>query len=492
MRQTAGFLLLALVAAPVQAADVAVAPGTEPELTIYNGDLGMVRERRIVKLVEGDNRLAFSGVSRNLQPETAALALTPIDKAKPADLRIFDQTFAFNLMSQQSLLEQSIGKEVSFVTINPANGREITERAKVLSVQDGLVVEIAGKIHTGVSPGRIVFDSLPPNLRATPTLLVSASGPAGVDIPVELSYLSGGLGWHADYVADYDNDAGRLDLTGWATITNTTGVTFENAQLKLAAGDINRAQPPQPPRPMMRMAMAAKAEADQTMPEAQSLGGLNLYPITRPVTLGTGETKQLALLRAISVPVKRDYIVRGQSWFFTSLMPNQRQEGRTEIEVSLKNDRPARPARGKAPADPPTPADTSGLGAALPPGIVRAYGQDNDGASQFLGEDRIDHTAEGGEVRLRLGRDIDLPVVREQISFVRASDQMLLSLWRITVRNAKARATSVRVVEPIPGSWEITKESLPHTKNAAGQAEWVLAIPAKGTASVEYTVRTTP
>ncbi len=483
-------LLLAIACAPAQGADVAVAPGSEPELTIYNGDLGLVRERRIVRLTDGENRLAFGGVSRNLQAETADLALDANDKVKPADLRIFDQTFAFNLMSQESLLEQSVGKEISIVTTNPGNGRDITERAKVLSVQNGLVLEIAGKIHTGISPGRIVFDALPPNLRATPTLLVTASGPAGVDIPLELSYLTAGLGWHADYVANYDTDSNRLDLTGWATVTNTTGISFNNAKLKLAAGDINRVQQPQPPRPQMRMAMAASAKAD-AMPEAQSLGGLNLYPVARPVTLGTGETKQLALLRATSIAAKRDAVVRGQTWFYTTQLGEPRQEGRAEIEVVVKNEGRARPARGKA-AEPAPAADTAGLGVALPPGVVRVYGQDSDGAAQLLGEDRIDHTAEGSEIRLHLGRDIDLPVVREQLSFVHASDQMLFSVWRVTVRNTKSKAANVRVVETIPGAWDVTKENLPHTKNAAGQAEWALAIPAKGTAILEYSVRTTP
>jgi hypothetical protein len=351
-----------------------------------------------------------------------------------------------------------------------------------------VVLDIGGKIYTGL-PGRVVFDSLPGNLRAVPTLLMSVTGPIATDIPIELSYLTSGLGWHADYVANYDGDAGRLDLTGWATVSNTTGVEFKNAKLKLAAGAVNRVAS-QPPRPMMRTAAMAAVAAPQSVDASgmtpQSLSGLNIYSLGRPVTLSSGESKQLVLMRAVNVPVKRDYVVEGQPAFYTGLMPNQRQNGSVAIELSLKNEGRAKTAKAKA-----AEGGAEGLGVPLPAGVVRAYAQDNDGAPEFLGEDRIDHIAEGGDIRLRLGGDVELPVVREQISFVHASDAIALSVWRISLHNAKPRAVTVRVAEPVPGNWDVIKENMAHTKNAAGAAEWTVVVPAKGEAILEYTVKTT-
>jgi hypothetical protein len=479
-------LLAAASAGGPAVAETVVGPGVAPEITIY-GDFALVRERRSVRLAESPTQLAFTGVSRALQPETAAVQVAEGETVKPADVRILDQTFAFNLMSQQSLLEQSVGKEVSVAVTNPATGRDILERARVLSAQNGLVLEIAGKIHVG-TPGRIVFDGLPGNLRAQPTLLVTASGPVGSDIPLALSYITGGLGWRADYVAAYDPEGGRLDLTGWATVTNTAGVAFKDARLKLAAGDVHRASAPPRPVPRgarMEMAMAAAPQAEASAP--QSVAGLNIYPIGRPVSLSPGESKQIALLRAVNLPVKRDYVVRGEPWFYTTAMTGQRQEGRAEIEIAIRNEGRKAP-KGKGA---PEATDVPALGIALPAGVVRAYGDDVDGAAQFLGEDRIDSVAEGGEFRLHLGRDVELPTVREQVSFVRASDTIALSVWRLTLRNAKAKPVSVKISEPVGGAWEIAKENQAHVKSAAGTPEWTLTVPPKGETVLEYTVKST-
>ena len=483
-------LLLATVflAVPAFGADTVVGPGTATELTVYGGDFALVRENRTIKLTDGENHLAFTGVSRSLQPETAAIQVVASGPKAP-DVKILDQTFAFNLLSQDALLEQAVGREVSVVTTNPASGRDTVERARVLSVQNGLVLEIGGKIHTGV-PGRIVFDSLPGNLRPVPTLLMTAVGPSGADIPIELAYLTNGLGWKTDYVANYDGDAGRLDLTAWATVTNNTGAEFKDAKLRLAAGDVNRVTPPRPipfarANQKMEMAMASRAPAQDAGVTNASFEGLNIYTIPRPVTLLPGESKQLALMRATGLAAKREYVVRGQPWFYTTSMAGQHQESRAEIEITVKNEGRKPAAKGKASTEP------EGLGGPLPAGVVRAYGQDQDGAPAFLGEDRIDHVAEGGEIKLHFGRDLDVPVTRDQVNFVRASDKISLTVWRIAMRNTKAKPVIVKVSEPISGDWEISKESIGHTKSTTGAAEWTVTLPPKGETVLEYTVKTT-
>jgi len=458
--------VVALFALPVAAAEVNVpAAMGGAELTVYNSDLALVRERRSFQLPTAGAQLALTGVSGRMMPETALLEVV---KGNP--VKINEQTFSFNVISPATLLERSVGKEVTVYLPNAA-GRDVPVRARVLAAE-GPVVEIEGKVHTGFG-GRIMYDSLPPGLRSTPTLFMDVVGTAG-SAEAEFSYLTGGIMWQADYVVHYDADAARMDLTGWATITNTTGVDFKEAKLKLVAGDVNRVSRPGVP---MNQRFEAKAMAAQAAPMADGvnesqLESNHLYTIAKPVTLADKETKQLSLLSGDAVPVVRELVVRNnQIYLYQNLMRGQVQENRAALELAFKNDK------------------ASKLGVPLPAGTVRVYGMDDQGAAQFIGESSIDHKAAGSEVRISLGRDFDVPVTREQTTFVRASDTITVSAWKITVRNAKARPVKVRVIEPMPESWEISKESHPHKTSNAGTMEWVLDVPAKGETVLEYNVK---
>lgn len=467
-------LTLALASTTALAQTVEVpAPTGNVDLTVYSNNFAMVRERRTFKLPGASAQLMLGGVSRELQPETAFLQVLKGDA-----VRVTEQIFSFDVVTPSRLLERAVGSEVSVISINPGNGREMNERARVLSVNEGLVLEINGKIHTN-HPGRIVFDSLPAGVRPQPTLSMAVTAKGAQDVDAELSYLTGGLSWRPDYVAQYDSDSNRMDLLAWATVTNTTGTDFPNSKLKLIAGDVNRDQRPMPPMAMRATAMKAEA-AD--MATAQSFGpgiaatgslATHVYTIPKLTNLGAFETKQLGLLNSPSIPVRRQYTVRSEPHFFTQPMRGQPQDNRASIELLFKNDAAAK------------------LGVPLPAGVVRVYGQDAEGAPQFMGEDRIGHTAVGGEVTLALGTDFDIPVTREQVNYVRATDNITLTTWRVTVSNAKSRPVSVRVIEPIPGSWEIAKESQPHTKLDAGSALWTLDVPAKGKVVLEYNARIT-
>jgi hypothetical protein len=460
-------VVAALAVFPAFAAEVNVPAATGgAELTVYNSHLALVRERRSFQLPAAGAQLAFSGVSGRMMPETALLEVV---KGNP--VKINEQTFSFNVISPTTLLERSVGKEVTVYLPNAA-GRDVPMKARVLSA-DGPVVEIEGKVHAGFG-GRIMYDSLPAGLRSTPTLFMDVVGTAGKPADAEFSYLTGGVMWQADYVIHYDADAARMDLTGWATITNTTGIDFKEAKLKLVAGDVNRVSRPGLPGPLRMMeakAMAAAAPMADGVNESQ-LESNHLYTIAKPVTLADKETKQLSLLSGDAVPVVRELVVRNnQIYLYQNQMRGQVQENRAALELAFKNDK------------------ASKLGVPLPAGTVRVYGMDDQGASQFIGESTIDHTASGSEVRISLGRDFDVPVTREQTTFVRASETIFVSAWKITLRNAKARAVKVRVIEPMPQSWEISKESHPHTASNASTMEWVLDVPAKGETVLEYNVK---
>jgi len=486
--------VLSLMTAPALAAETPVAAGANPEITVYADDLALVHDRRTFRLTTPETRFAFAGVSARLKPETAFLSVVSNPQVKAADVKLLDQTFAFHVISQQSLLEQSVGQDVSVVSTNPATGRDVSDRAKVVSVRDGLVLDMGGKIYTG-APGRLVFDGLPENLRPAPALLVTAAGPVGKDITADLSYLTNGLDWHADYVAHYDGEGDRLDLTAWAMVTNATGVDFKDAKLKLAAGEVNRVKAPPSPMPMRAMMMradvpAAAAEAAPSAPNApsQALDTVRLYTIARPTTLANGESKQLLLLQVNNLAVKHEYIVRGQPWYYTAPLPTHTEQGGAEIEVTVKNEPRS---EGKSVKGKETKESRDGsLGMALPAGVVRAYGDDDGGATQFLGEDKVDAVVPGGDMHLHLGRDAELPVTREQLSIVHATDTISISAWRLSFKNAKSKPVTVRVEEPVSGAWEIPKETVAHTKNAAGLPEWSVTVPARGDVVLEYSIKT--
>jgi hypothetical protein len=461
-----------LAALPALAADIEVpslaAGGAD--LTVYTNNLAMVRERRAFKLAASPAQLAITGVSSQLQPETAFLSVL-----KGKGVKISEQSFNFDLLSPQKLLERAVGQTVTLINQNPATGADIGTRAKVLSVQGGLVLDVNGKIVTGM-PGRIVYDSLPPGVRPTPTLLMSITGPANQDVDAELGYLTGGLSWHPDYVMQYDPDAARMELSALASITNTTGHDFRDAKIKLVAGAVKRVTPQ--PIPMPRASMQAKAMMMEAAPMAdgvteEGLVGNHVYTIPKATTIASSESKQLALLSAQGVPVKRDFVIRSndQSVYFMSVK-DRPQSLRAEIELTFKND------------------TASKLGAPLPAGTVRVYSPDAQGAPQFVGEAFLDHVPVGSDAVVKMGQDYDLTATREQTTFVRATDTITLSNWKVTLKNAKARPVTVRVIEPMVGTWEITKENVPHKKVDSGNVGWDVHIPAKGQAVLDYSVKT--
>ena len=457
-------LTLTGIAVPAMAQDeVSVSPGARAGLavTVYNGDLALVRDSRTVALPAGETRLAFTDVSTRLRPETALL------QSADGFFVVKEQVFDFDVISRQTLLQASVGKEVGVIKTNPSTGEETKIRAKVLAVAEGVVLEIDNRVTTDI-PGRLVFDSLPPHLRTKPTLLAVVNTPSASDGVADLSYLTSGLTWRADYVAELDADGTVLDLSAWATISNTTGTDFPEATLKLVAGDINRAQPA--PQMMRAMEMSARSAVMADDVRQESLAAFHVYAIDRPVTLADQQTKQLALLSARRVTVRTDLLSRGDTFALRGSMNGQTRTAQVTRALVFNN------------------TEAEGLGTPLPSGTVRVYGQDSSGALQLLGEDGLSHTPVGQEVRFTLGRDFDVTVIRDQTEFLRASDRITISEHRLTVSNAKDEAVSVRLAEPMQGDWDIIEESLAHTK-AGGDAQWLVEVPAGGEAEVTYRVR---
>jgi hypothetical protein len=437
---------------------------SEVAVAIYNDSLALIKETRRLDLERGVNDIALRDVSAKMRPETASLrALTG------APLRLIEQNFDFDLLTPEKLLEKYVGQNVDVVRTNPATGAETRETAQVLATNDGVVLKFADRIETGV-PGRLTFPGVPANLRDRPTLVVKLESASAGRQTAELSYLSGGLSWKADYVAELGADETKLDLAGWVTLTNQSGTAFENARLQLVAGDVNRVQEDFAPRPMAKAMVAAAPMREMAREEVFDY---HLYTLGRPTTIRDNQTKQVALLSATAVPVKKEYLLTGESWYYQAQATDLGRKQKIAVFLEFDN------AGGD-------------LGKPLPKGVVRVYKKDSKGNAIFIGEDGIDHTAKNDKVRLKMGNAFDVTANRKQTDFkviAGRPNPVYETSWRIEFNNAKDQAVTVKVVEPMPGDWEIVAESQRHAKGDAHSAVWQVAVPAGGKATLAYTVR---
>ncbi len=441
----------------------------EVAVTIYNEDLALVRDQRQVTLPAGSVDLALREVSAGIRPETALLrSLT-----QAGGLTILEQNFDFDLLTPRKLLEKYVGRDVQLVRSHPETGEDRFETARVLAANDGVVLQIGDRIETGV-PGRLVFPDVPNNLRDRPTLVVSLENAKGGSQTTELSYLTGGLGWRADYVAELNPEDTALDLSGWVTLTNRSGATYRNALLQLVAGDVNRVREEMRFRADVVMASAMVKEGAPQMSE-ESLFEYHLYTLPRPTTIRDNQTKQVALLNASGVTVSKEFRLQGSPYYYQGRQADLGQKLKVGVFVEFDNRK------------------QDNLGLPLPKGVVRVYKQDQQGRPQFVGEDRIDHTPENETVRLKLGDAFDVTADRKQTDFRKLGgdsryNYRFESAYEIRLKNAKDEEVTVTVAEPVPGDWEMQQESHKHVKAAADMALWQIKVPAKGESLLSYRV----
>jgi hypothetical protein len=438
-------------------------------VTIYNSNLALVKDQRRVTLPEGESLLALREVAAGMKPETALLR----SLKNAADVRVVEQSFDFDLLTPGKLLEKYVGRTVQVVRVHPQTGAETFESAQVLAANGGVVLRMGDRIETGI-PGRLVYPDVPANLRDRPTLVVQvATGREGVR-DLELSYLTSGLSWQADYVAELDAQDAHLDLSGWVTLNNQSGATYERARLQLVAGDVHRVgREDLDMRGFEERAMKAMAAAPAMAEE--SLLDYHLYTLDRPTTIRENQVKQVALLSGSGVPVNKEYLLRGSDYYYQGRHAELGKKLKAAVFLEFTN------------------SDKAGLGVPLPKGILRVYKKDRAGNAQFVGEDRIDHTPKNEKVRLRLGDAFDVTADRTQTDYKKIAggpqETVIETAYRLELKNAKTQPVTVKVEEPMPGDWQILAQSHPHLKQDAHTAAWQIAVPAEGRTVLTYRVR---
>jgi hypothetical protein len=457
-------LLVVFVTAPtVSAATLAVTREVQKDVmvTIYNGNLGLVKDVREVRLPVGMSEVQFMDVAAQIDPTTVHLkSLTDA-----AGLKILEQNYEYDLLSSDKLLEKYVGK-----TVRLYQSDGTFHEARLLSTA-GPVFEINGQIHLGYS-GRLVLPALPDNLVAKPTLVWLLRNQTAAAQRVEASYLTGGMTWKADYVLVVNADDTRSDLTGWVTIDNKSGATYGNAALKLVAGDVNRVREGRREGRMLELAAKAASarEASRDFAE-EGFFEYHLYTLDGRTTLKNQQTKQLSLMSAADVPVTKHLTYYGaQDYYRTSYgMPISNQK--VAVLLELKNSKEHR------------------LGVPLPKGKVRVYKADSGGSQQFIGEDWIDHTPKDERVKIKLGDAFDVVGERTQKEWRKLGAGLWEVEWEILLRNHKGQEQTVTVIEPVPGDWQVLHSTHAFEKPEAHTLRFSIPVPKEGAARLVYRVR---
>jgi hypothetical protein len=433
-------------------------------LTVYNDNLGLVKDRRTIKLPGGTGELRFMDVASRIIPTSVHI----VSLADPASLRVLEQNYEYDLMSPQKLMDKYVGKEVKLYQKNPYTEREEVVDATLLSNNSGPIYRIGNEI-TFNHPGRVILPGLPESLISKPTLVWLLDNRLSRTQSIEASYLTAGISWKADYVMSLSEDDKGCDLTGWVTIDNKSGAAYNNATLKLVAGDVNRVQED---RTRMYAAKAMLAEAAPA-PQFKEEGFFeyHIYTLQRPSTIKENQTKQISLITADAIPVKKEFLFRGESFYYYGQYGDVTGRQKVGVFVEIANRKEEK------------------LGIPLPKGTVRVYKRDTDGSLQFIGEDAIDHTPKDEKVRIKVGDAFDLVGSRKQTDWKKIASDTYEAAFEITLKNHKKEDVTVRVLEPIPGDWRMLDSSHDYKKEDAHTAEFKIPVKKDGEAKLSYRVR---
>jgi hypothetical protein len=436
----------------------------ELSLTVYNDDLGLVKDVRVLDVDRGVLDLRFEGVAARIDP--TSVLIRSLDH--PTQLAVLEQNFEYDLISPAKLMEKYLGQELEFVFIR--EDKEITVPAKLIGNQGGYVYEMDGKIAVN-PPGRVVLPVLPDGLISKPTLLwMLESG--RTEHTVEASYLTGGIGWKANYVMALSKDDREVDLSGWVTIDNKSGATYSDAAIKLVAGDVHRA-PTEMERKKYRreMVMDAAIKSGEQFVE-KAFFEYHLYTLQRKSTIKDNQMKQISLLDAEGASVEKSYVYETRYPYWFSAMSGPDKGTKVGVFLALENSK------------------SNNLGMPLPKGVIRVYKKDDDEAVQFIGEDAIEHTPEDEIIRVKVGEAFDIVAERVQTSFrVLQSGHLYESSYKVEIRNHKDEDVVVSVMEVIPGDWEVLVNSHKFEKESSNRVRFDVPVQKKQSAELTYTVR---
>ncbi len=433
------------------------------EVTVYNKNLGLIKDTRKVELPIGEGELRFMDVASHIMPVTVhAKSLN-----YPDGFSVIEQNYEYDLMNANKLLDKYVGKKVKIMVWNEYQDRKEVVEATLLSNNNGQIYKINDEIFLG-HPGIKVLPEIPENLIAKPTLTWLYENKSKIAHNLEVSYLTNNISWKADYIIVLNKDDTSADISGWVTLDNKSGATYKNAGLKLIAGDVHRAIEEYKERAYMmkQMDMAAAPQFEE-----KAFFEYHIYDLQRKTTIKDKQTKQVSLLEATGAKIHKEFLVYGIKSYFTRLYRVQNPKQTVNVYVKFNNTK------------------DNNLGMPIPAGIMRLYKQDSEGSLQFIGEDRIDHTPKDEEVKLKIGEAFDVVAERIQTDYKRITTRLHESEWEITLRNHKEEDVLVSIEEPLFGNWTVISNSHPYTKKDAFTIRFDVNVPKDEEVKVKYRLR---
>ncbi|UYY76611.1 DUF4139 domain-containing protein [Sphingomonas sp. R1] len=419
-------------------------------ITIYQNNQALVQDVRTLSLAAGRVRQEFADVSAQIRPATVTLSGPGIG--------IVEQNFDYDLLTPYKLMEKAVGSVVTLVRTNPATGAETREQARVLSANGGIVLQIGPRIEVLRDDGlpvRVIFDKVPENLRARPTLSVTLQVASGGRVPATLSYLTPGLGWTSDYVMLFDEAKSVIDLQGWITLANNTGTTYTNAAVTLVAGA------PSGAAAFGRLADTTVETPGTETGDRERLGDYIFYPLAQRTTIANAQQKQVSFLDVKGTPARKTYEWTN-GWLGADSDP---RSAATVLKFST--------------------AKSGGLGDQLPSGTIRVYMRDRKGEPQFIGESRVEAAPMGSAMSLRTGEAFDVKGAAVVVERKKLSAKRWKTTMRYDFTNARADAVTVDLAQTgLWGDVRVLEQSLTGERISADRMEWKVAVPANGKASV--------
>ena len=509
-----GLAMASLAVAGLSSSITARAGGEERDssspasLTIYNQMFAVVREVFPLELRAGVNQVRFNEITAHVEPDSVILR----DPSGARRLEILEQNYRNDPVSQELLLSLNEGKTIEFLT-KDKEGKDLLIPGKIIRsgyvphyaamsqygqnyamqqygyAQGGSgqpIIEVNGMVQFSM-PGMPIFPALADDTILKPTLDWQIQSDKPGKTSAELSYVTGGMRWQADYNIVAPEQGDVLEVVGWVTLDNQSGKTFPNAKIKLMAGDVSKIQP-------NGMVMAREA----AMYDARDVGGAppvterkfdeyHLYTLERPTTLRDREMKQVEFVRAAGVKAQRLYVYDGlktdrntAGWNMENIRnsPTYGTQSNPKVWVmqEIKN------------------SDENHLGMPLPKGRVRFYRRDKDGQVEFTGENVIDHTPKDELLRFYTGNAFDLVGERRRTYYkLDSADNWMDEAFEIKLRNHTKEATEIRVVEHLYRwtGWEISQKSTAFNKMDSQTIEFRVAVPPDGETKVTYMVHYT-
>ena len=436
-------------------------------LTIYTQNAALVQMEQKINIPAGFSVINFDGVSEQMLPQTSLLDVD--------DMKLIEKTYEYNVLNNENLLRAFVGKKIKTVRVNPLNGKNIFEEAVLLNDNFGSPLLQFDYGIESQFPGRIVFESVPKNLKTKPTLVATINNPKAGEKSLSLTYLTSGVKWSTNYVAELNKDD-TLDLHAWAEVSNNSGALYHNADIVLLSGNINIGDTGAQPRPMMFAAKSARMMSNAVDSlgadnvEAEALSGYYTYHLPEKITLPDKQSKQLSLWRKPQVKIEKLYKIHSY------LMPsrgNQFENQHASVFYKIVN------------------TEENNLGLPLPQGKIRFYEKNSNGETLFLGTSDIRYLSSGEKAELKIGESFDLFADGKIVEFSKISEKISEASYQVTLHNSSEKKENILFMQNINGDTKLISESLKSSLDNVGQLQWKIEVPAKSDVSLTYKLRTT-